>query len=125
MLKDIVERKSEEKFYFRLEFDLIEDPTAGLSFDCDAQGNVKITNEAAQENYDYAVAHPEKYHQPQVRKIKYLDVEPAHGKCECGETVYLQNQYMGACQCPKCEQWYNLFGQELNPPEMWNEDFGY
>ena len=39
------------------------------------------------------------------------------------ETVYLYDRYRAACQCPKCGRWYNLFGQELLPPEMWEEDY--
>ena len=27
---------------------------------------------------------------------------------------------MGAFECA-CGQWYNMFGQELNPPEDWEE----
>ena len=122
MLKNIIASKSEEKFYFRLDFNLKEEPSAGFSFDCDEKGNVKITNEAAQKNYEYAKAHPEKYDGPFIRKINYTDVEPAHGECSCGNTVYLQNQFMGACQCSKCGKWYNLFGQELLSPEFWREE---
>ena len=51
----------------------------------------------------------------QRRKIK----DPAHGTCVCGSEVYLYNQYMGACECENCGRWYNLFGQEIMPPEMW------
>lgn len=42
------------------------------------------------------------------------------GECECGETVTLYNQYLGACECPKCGRWYNIWGQELNPPHTWS-----
>lgn len=34
----------------------------------------------------------------------------------------LVNQYQGACPCPKCGQWYNLFGQELINPQYWEEE---
>lgn len=46
---------------------------------------------------------------------------PAYGTCHCGGTVELTDEYMGACECPNCGQWYNLFGQELLPPDMWEE----
>jgi hypothetical protein len=34
----------------------------------------------------------------------------------------LEDQYYAACQCPKCGQWYNIYGQHLRPPEEWIED---
>jgi hypothetical protein len=30
---------------------------------------------------------------------------------------------MGANECPHCGQWYNVFGQELLPPDQWEEDY--
>ena len=66
-------------------------------------------------------------------KIKDLDLfnkiieyehsirDNAHGTCECGNEVELYDEYYGACQCEKCGKWYNLFGQELNPPTYWEE----
>ena len=51
--------------------------------------------------------------------------EPDRGICVCGAEVYLDrdNSYLAAVQCPKCGKWYNLFGQELLPPDEW--DYGY
>lgn len=46
----------------------------------------------------------------------------AIGECKCGAEVPLMDQYMGACECPGCGQWYNLSGQELLPPEEWGYD---
>lgn len=46
-------------------------------------------------------------------------VIPATGVCKCGNRITLQNEYMGACECPYCGRWYNLFGQELNHPDTW------
>ena len=45
--------------------------------------------------------------------------EPATGVCECGHRIALWDEYMGACECPHCGRWYNLFGQELNHPDTW------
>lgn len=52
------------------------------------------------------------------RESRYI---PAIAKCDCGEEFPLENQYLGACECPGCGQWYNLFGQELNDPSTWSE----
>ena len=98
----------------------------GFSFPCDKNGKViiKQENKAAQENYQWCLEHPEKF-----ERFNYLEKsvhswrEPDYGVCKCGETVYLQNEYMGACKCPKCGQWYNLFGQELLPPDEWGMEY--
>ena len=37
----------------------------------------------------------------------------------CSEEFYLQDEYRGACECPRCGQWFNLFGQELTDPRGW------
>lgn len=108
----------------RLEFDLIEDRSACLSFDYDETAKqVILHNDAQRENYEYAISHPDKYHQGEVRTYTHKYKVPSVGKCDCGEEVQLVNEYMGACQCPSCERWYNLFGQPLNPPEMWEENY--
>ncbi len=79
--------------------------------------------EAAQENFEWCMQHPEKF----VR-FNYVETttlrwrSPSTGLCSCGATVYLHSEYMGACQCPKCGTWYSLSGQELLPPDQWGWD---
>lgn len=96
---------------------------AGFCFDCDEKGNPKFPCRAAQHNYAYAKSHPElfpvEFDELVVEKRVY--VEPAHGTCSCGAHVVLEDQYQGACSCPGCGQWYNLYGQELIPPEYWED----
>ena len=97
---------------------------AGFGFPCDAAGNVlPFQCEEAKQNYEYCMAHPEDF-KTFAHVTKYVShyTEPAHGTCSCGEEVELYDQYYGACQCPKCGQWYNLFGQSLVPPECWEHD---
>ena len=48
--------------------------------------------------------------------------QPAQGICECGHKIELIDQYMGACECPYCNRWHNMFGQQLLDPEYWEED---
>ena len=38
----------------------------------------------------------------------------------CGAEFYLQDEYLGACECPRCGQWFNLFGQEVTNPSSWS-----
>ena len=120
MLKDMTERKyiywteHEVRFWF--------DNTGGYGFPCDSKGNVltdKMTPQAV-ENYQWCMAHPEKFKTYNRRvTIERRAVEPATGVCQCGNRVELVNQYLGACECPHCGRWYNLFGQELNHPSTW------
>ena len=123
MLEGIVERAYEQREYLRREFQAIGEPQGcGFSFDCYPDGSVLESNPAQLENFAFAIAHPEKFQDLGVTTKVYEHVVPAHGTCRCGETVYLVDQYLGACECPRCGQWYNLFGQELIAPEMWEED---
>ena len=96
-----------EKEYYR-EFILRSDPNGGLSFPSDKDGNpvIEKENTAAWDNYKYALEHPE----------KYIDND-------CGEEFELLDQHGGACQCPKCGNWYNLSGQALKPPSEWGDEF--
>ena len=95
----------------------------GFGFPCDKDGNPKIRedNDVAWENYEYCKANLDKF----VRKGVVVPEtwsyrEPNTGTCECGKRIELENQYLGACECPNCGLWYNMFGQELNPPETWS-----
>lgn len=131
MLKNYTPAKWVEETYYELVFD--DGRGNGLCFPCDEAGNIlpapvndsvdhKAVDEARRRNRDYALAHPEKYVRfNKVIKQTHGYKELAHGLCECGKEVYLYNEYMGACECPECGQWYNLFGQELLPPNQWEE----
>ena len=92
----------------------------GCVFHCDEHGETSELNPDAAENLAYCRAHPEKFvrNGVVVRREQQVRNNPT-GICECGETVELWPQYLGACECPKCGRWYNLFGQELNPPGTW------
>lgn len=57
------------------------------------------------------------------RQRKNGYVENATALCSCGEIIELRNQHLGACECPNCGQWYNLFGQTLKNPRHWEEDY--
>ena len=94
----------------------------GFAFPCDEHGNVLIDekNEAARSNYEHCLANPQKFNRfNKVVRFSNTYTEPASGVCECGERVSLVNEYMGACECPNCGRWYNLFGQSLKPPREW------
>lgn len=112
-----------EETSYELQF--FYDNTGGCAFPCDEHGKVSdALNPLARENYKRCLESPEKFQIfNHVHKLVRRWREPDKGTCHCGNTVYLQNEYMGACQCERCGQWYNLSGQELLPPDKW--DMGY
>lgn len=124
MIEMISERNRVKKEYYCRDFQVIGEPAGcGYSFDCDRDGNLTFPNEGQKENFEYAVAHPDKFEDLGVVRRVSSYIEPAKGRCHCGEVIELTDQYMGACECPRCNQWYNLFGQELLPPEQWEKDW--
>lgn len=122
MLQNIVPRRPEEIVEYSIDF--MYEKNCGLGFDCDENGNIEFACEAAKANYEYAMSHPEEYPYcfNKLTKRTRTFVNPAYGTCYCGNTVTLENEYMGACQCSKCGRWYNLFGQMLKDPKYWEED---
>lgn len=97
----------------------------GFCFPCTLEGEPMLTD-CNRPNYEFALSHPEKFERyNKVIERKWRYKENAKGTCGCGEKIELYDEYMGACQCPKCGQWYNLFGQRLNPPEQWEEPIDY
>lgn len=123
MLKNFVPavRRSGKSYSIAFE----REDTSGFSFDCDANGNLLPgLTECAMENYRWCMEHPEEFPRKWNEFVVYPNswTEPAHGDCVCGTQVELYNQYRGACQCPKCGRWYNLFGQNLIAPEYWEDD---
>lgn len=101
----------------------------GFSFPADLSGkiiydtNPKIA-QAQRDNYDYAMSHRERFTRQYNEFVtrKYTVTDNAIGRCSCGEEVELYNQYQGACSCPKCGRWYNIYGQSLVDPEYWEDD---
>ena len=125
-LKNIVRPERRLEVTYGLRFFI--DSTGGYEFPCNADGNVKLEEmtEAAIENYNLCLKSPDNFPYAFNEVVEYRRwvKDDAYGTCECGERVYLVNQYMGACSCGNCGRWYNLFGEELLPPEDW-EDLDY
>ena len=122
MLNIISERMPKTEVYYRRDFQRIGEPEGcGFSFNCDEAGELNRENKAQMENYTYALSHPEQFEDRGRVRYQREYMEPAQGICACGARVVLNNQYLGACECPGCGQWYNLFGQELLPPELWED----
>lgn len=122
-MKIIKERTVRTEKSFSLNFDLVGQPYCGFSFPCDREGNVfPDLNDCAKDNYKKCLADTSgKYEPPYIDVQTYRIVEPAVGQCACGAHVLLEDQYMGACQCDNCGQWYNIYGQALIDPEYWED----
>lgn len=125
MLTNYVPPEYKDVVMYELAFD--DGCGNGYGFPCDINGKLlesEEENPVAYKSLRWCLEHPEGF----VRFNEVVEYtrtvrDNAHGTCECGNEVELWNQYYGSCQCEKCGQWYNVFGQELLPPECWEEDF--
>lgn len=111
-----------------VEYELVFDDgrNNGYGFPCDKEGKLlqsEEQNPVAHENYRFCMEHPERFERfNRVIRYEHRVRENAHGTCSCGNEFELCDEYYGACQCEKCGKWYNLFGQELLPPDHWEHD---
>ena len=122
MIKNYVPSRIRKSVEFHIVFD-DGDGTAGFCFYCNQKGELKDMPVEAEENYRWCMNHPEKFSRwNEIERTKNEYMEPGHGTCICGTEIELHDEYCGACQCPECGQWYNLFGQSLIPPEYWVRD---
>lgn len=119
MAKIIRERTREKIVEYYREF-VNTKTTQRYSFPCNKDGNLLDLNEIAKENYNNCIT-SEHYKDEGIIEYEKMYTSPAILLCDCGQEIFLENQYLGACECPKCEQWYNLFGQKLKPPHMWED----
>lgn len=120
MLKIIKERELKEEIYYTYDFD--RGDGSGFTFPCDENGIIEL-NECSKKSYEFCLNHKKDFAWARIIKHNTSYWESAIGECSCGEKVIIESQYMGAFQCPKCGQWYNIFGQELLPPEYWEDDY--
>lgn len=121
MLKNIIPREHKTMIERSIEFTNADG--GGFSFDADENGKPILENEGQRLNYAYAIEHPERF---PVQYNEFVEterdyIEPGRGTCHCGAEVILDNFYHGATFCRNCNQWYNLFGQELLHPDHWDE----
>ena len=126
MLKDITPRTPVEIKDREVEFTRADG--SGFAFPCDERGNPLSTlSPEALENYEYCLDHPEEFPEAfdEIRVQVRRYTEPASGTCICGTRVSLPGSYMGADECPGCGRWYNVYGQELLPPDQWESEEYY
>lgn len=125
MMKDFRNGEWVEEPYYELLF--YTDRSGGYGFPCDADGNPlfdKMTD-CAKKNYERCMELGLKHFPYAFNQIeRYVNRwrEPNSGICKCGKRIDLYDEYLGACECPHCGRWWNLFGQELKKPEHWDDD---
>lgn len=123
MAKIISESKHVKEIICSYEFDI--DENGGFSFPCDENGimDMSTLTEEAKQNLIFCLNNTSKFQFAGKKEhtIEYID--PAIMECDCGARFPLVNEYRGACECPECGQWYNLFGQKLENPQIWNKEY--
>lgn len=110
-----------------VDYDVVFDDGCGNGywFPCDEHGVLlPDVDDCAKANYAYCMSHQDEFVRAnQVITHRRRVRVPSTGTCKCGDNIELKDQYYGACMCTSCGQWYNLFGQELLPPDEWEEDY--
>ena len=123
MAKIISESKHVKEIICSYEFDI--DANGGFSFPCDENGiiDMSILTDEGKQNLIFCLNNTSKFQFTGKRNhiIEYTD--PAIMECDCEARFPLVNEYRGACECPECGQWYNLFGQKLENPQIWNKEY--
>lgn len=120
-MKNFKQGELVDRVWYELTFD--DGHNNGFSFPCDKDGNLASDmNDSAKENYEWCLAHPsefERYNKVVEYKQRYK--ENNSGTCDCGKQIELFNQYLGACECPNCGRWWNVWGQRVKNPDTWSD----
>ena len=126
IVKIIAQRERVTHIEYRREFQGIgQTEGSGFSFPCDKDGNLKTDDmhyDCWKGNYDMCVSSPDKFIDRGIVENSWTYMENAKALCSCGKEIELYDEYMGACPCDNCGQWYNIFGQALNKPQYWEEE---
>lgn len=118
----IRESREVETVRYEIRFHYRNDRNCGFSFDCDENGVVdtKELTPAGQANYQSCLDGTYNVECQGIRKDERAYVEPAIGRCSCGESVELGG-FTNTCQCGRD---YNWNGTLLAPREQWGEETG-
>lgn len=106
---------------FMHHFSFVNDPYSGYAFSCDAEGNLL---EELSERYAQCLAGEcdgNKVIDDGIADYSYSYMEPARGRCICGEIVALEGF---TNTCDNCERDYNLNGSLLASRSQWGEETG-
>lgn len=121
MLEIVKHREHKESVEYYRDFLWRKDPTGGLWFPCDKDGNLLNENPASKENYEKCLNGTFDVVDYGIKKHVNRWVEPAEAKCICGHIIYLAS-FTNTCE--KCHRDYNMSGQLLASREQWGEETG-
>lgn len=122
MLKIIKERMPETITEYYIEFKYKDDPNAGFCFPAAKEGKPNFFQMCSEMRANYNRCLVDKaLDGPEFITNTHTYMNPAVGRCACGEEIVLDADYAGAVRC-ECGRWYNLFGQSLRDPKYWEED---
>lgn len=118
MIRNYVPAHLEETREKFLEF--LNEDGCGYSFDLDENDRPILQTEAAKTSWELC----QKAYPNGGRKKVWTNRfrVPAKGTCQCGFDITLCGDYYGATECDRCGRWYNVWGEEILPPEMWEEN---
>lgn len=125
-MKIIKRSKLIQSTHYSRDFEWPDEPSCGLSFDCDEHGNVNVAAlpSAARENYTKALTgkiDERTILDKGVRSWTHTYREPAVGLCNsCRKEVVLEG-FTNTCECGLD---YNSAGQQLAPRSQWGEETG-
>ena len=116
--KQVTETSYEMNYYRKLEGSGDEyDKNFCYSYPCNEKGVIdkeSLCKEAAE---TYEIVSADDGYVPVFEKIVHRYTEPAQAKCRGGNIFTVKDMFYGCCECDACGQWYNLFGQEVIPPD--------
>jgi hypothetical protein len=123
MLNNIKRGEVETIEKYSLSFRWSNDPQAGFSFPCTKNGWVDLDeNPAMIENLAACIFGIYDVDFEGIMDESFQYHNPDTGICDCGETVYLENDYGHGIDC-NCGRIYSQWGQELAPRSQWEDRY--
>lgn len=106
---------------YSLVFDDNDDPLAGFSFPCDAEGHLLLSEQNPQREENLKKCQDGTYNVRScgVQRSSHSYWQPAVGKCQCGRSLELPH-FTNTCTCGLS---YNSCGQLLAPRSQWEEPY--
>ena len=117
MIEILKKAKNVKTISYAINF-LFHDSAGGFSFECDKNGIPFLENDLLMQNWKSCLDGTFDVELEGLHTYTNIYMEPAVGKCCCGEELILAGEYHGTSKC-ECGRWYNISGVELNPPSMW------
>ena len=102
----------------------------GDAFPCDQDGQILwgavYDPETTRKSLDFCQSHTDRWTGKNGEIVAFV-YHSRYGICpSCGHRVYFGGSgwasHIGVGECD-CERWYNIFGEEILPPEDWGDDY--